>query len=225
MADWNLPGLTDLYTNFLAYIKARDDDAVRLNDSRVLIGATNLPNYAKRWNHAYSRFENWLTNAWSPLVVGQGGGGTGASTWEDARTNLDVYSKAEADAKYALPLTAETNTLGSNLELTTDNVYYDGPSVVLSPGMWLILGTANYHIQSGSPSVSINTKLWDGTTTYKLNYYYYQGTYVHMFPAVVNLIGTFNSTTTIRLAARRSGGASSLYMIAGNSYINAVRLA
>jgi len=97
MANWSLPALTDLYTNLLTYLKGRDDDAVRLNDSRSS-SASNLPDNAKRWNNTTAVFENWLSSVWSAIVLAVAGGGTGASTAAGARTNLGVPSVAEASA-------------------------------------------------------------------------------------------------------------------------------
>ncbi len=102
MANWNSPVLTDLYTNFLSYLKDRDDDAVRLNDTRVTAG-TNLPEYAKRWNHTIGALQYWFSSAWINLVLSIQSGGTGGADAGTARTNLDVFSKGEGDARYETP--------------------------------------------------------------------------------------------------------------------------
>ena len=63
MADWNLPGLTDLYVNVLAYLKGRLNDAVMMLDS-----ALNLPTGAKRWNSASKNWDAWSGNAWVAMA-------------------------------------------------------------------------------------------------------------------------------------------------------------
>jgi hypothetical protein len=96
MADWSLPGLTDLYTNILTYFKGRDDDAVRVNDTRAT-AATNLPTYAKRWNNTAKKWESWSGSAWVDETLSIQGGGTGGASGSQARTNLDVYQKSAAE--------------------------------------------------------------------------------------------------------------------------------
>ena len=64
MADWNTPQLTDTYVNFLAYLKARDDDAAKLFDGT----GTNVPVGTVRWSSANRRFEKWNGTAWGALA-------------------------------------------------------------------------------------------------------------------------------------------------------------
>src|SRR3990172_6648119 len=97
MANWSLPGLTDLYTNVMSYLKGRDDDAIRLNDTRSA-SASNLPDNAKRWNEPLGTFQNWLSSVWTNIVLAIAGGGTGSTTASGARTNLGVPSVSEAQA-------------------------------------------------------------------------------------------------------------------------------
>ena len=64
MANWNLPTLTDLYTNILTYLKQRDDDnATMFRDGT----ATNIPTGAIKWNASASKFESWATITWETL--------------------------------------------------------------------------------------------------------------------------------------------------------------
>ncbi len=64
MADWNSPVLTDLYSDFLSLLKARDDDLATMFD----VGSpTNIPTNAVRWNSANSRFELWNGTTWVAL--------------------------------------------------------------------------------------------------------------------------------------------------------------
>ncbi len=58
--------------------------------------------------------------------------------------------------------TTLTNSLGSNVALTSTSVYADGPSVAQgSSGVWYATGTAVF---GGSAVENVYAKLWDGTT-------------------------------------------------------------
>lgn len=71
MANWSLPTLSDLYTNFRAYLSARLDDVAKMFDS-ALVSATNLPTGTKRWNSTASKWEKWDGSAWSPMATTYG---------------------------------------------------------------------------------------------------------------------------------------------------------
>ena len=71
MANWSLPTLSDLYTNFRAYLTARLDDVAKMFDS-ALVSATNLPTGTKRWNSTASKWEKWDGSAWSPMATTYG---------------------------------------------------------------------------------------------------------------------------------------------------------
>lgn len=66
MANWSLPGLGDLYTNFLQYLKDRDDDLAKMFWPA---GATNIPVDTVRFNRTTKRFETWSGAAWVELIV------------------------------------------------------------------------------------------------------------------------------------------------------------
>jgi len=225
MANWSLPSLTDLYTNFLTYLKARDDDATRMHDSRVT-AATNVPDYAKRWNATTQTFQNWLSAAWSSIVLAVAGGGTGATTAAGARTNLDVYSTAEVDALVEAANTTAENVLSANVSLTTDGVYYDGPSVSLAEGTWLVIGTCVMSLSAGAYNGSYTIKLWDGVSAAYITNLHQVGynSYIDQrFSVPINDIITLGATTTVKISAGKSG-ASTSYIMGTYSNIRAVKI-
>ena len=227
MANWSLPSLTDLYTNFLTYLKARDDDATRLNDSRVT-SATNLPDYSKRWNNPTNTIQNWLASTWTSLIIGIVGGGTGASTATDARTNLDVYSKAEADAAFATALTSESGTLSSGVTMTSPSTHYSGPSISLSAGTWFIVGNACIYSGTGSAAIYISAFLWDGATLYPClgnGRLPAASPYLYMNIPLSEIV-VLGATTDIKVAATRdTTGDSTVAIAALRTWIRAVKIA
>lgn len=64
MADFNLPVLTTGYAEFLAYMKARDEDAIKMLDGTT---SSNLPDGAKRWNATANKWEKYDGTSWSDL--------------------------------------------------------------------------------------------------------------------------------------------------------------
>lgn len=66
MADFNLPVLTTGYPEFLAYMKERDEDSIKMLDGTT---SSNLPSGAKRWNSSASKFEKYDGTSWSDLTT------------------------------------------------------------------------------------------------------------------------------------------------------------
>ena len=64
MVDWTTPTLTDLYQDFLNFLKQRDDDLATMFDGSA---STNLPVGTIRWSDANARFEKWDGTAWGVL--------------------------------------------------------------------------------------------------------------------------------------------------------------
>lgn len=64
--DFSLPTLTTSYAEFVAAVKARDEDIAKMFDGTT---TTNLPNGAKRWNAASKKFEKFDGTSWSDLTT------------------------------------------------------------------------------------------------------------------------------------------------------------
>ena len=90
MADWNNPTLASTYTDFLADLKARDEDAISLQYS----APSNLPTGALKWDRANLKLQQWNGTSFDDQVLSVAGGGTGAATATGARTALGLGSIA-----------------------------------------------------------------------------------------------------------------------------------
>lgn len=69
------------------------------------------------------------------------------------------------DGQWATPAGGSTHAyaaLGADVSSTAANVWYDGPSVVLSTGRWLILGNLTMNENAGGSS--LEARLGDGST-------------------------------------------------------------
>jgi hypothetical protein len=84
------------------------------------------------------------------------GGTTGQVLSKASNTDMD-FTWASGS------LTSQSSDLGSTVTMTNANTYYDGPSITLAAGTWLIIGQVT--IEDPSSTGGRNTaKLWNGTT-------------------------------------------------------------
>jgi hypothetical protein len=93
MADWVKPDITDLYTDVLTFIKARDVDAI------TLVGgtATSLPIGAIKYDRIGRKFQEWNGTAWIDIVLAVSGGGTGGTTPGGGGLGLGTMSVQNAN--------------------------------------------------------------------------------------------------------------------------------
>jgi len=65
MANWSNPQLTSTYTNFLAEVKARDEDLAKQFSSGTI---SNQPTGAVKWDSSANRWKKWDGSAWGELA-------------------------------------------------------------------------------------------------------------------------------------------------------------
>lgn len=68
MSDWTKPTIDSLHLDVIDEQKQNAEDAATLFDTRRT-AATNIPMYAKRWNHLADKFEYWNGTAWVDLAT------------------------------------------------------------------------------------------------------------------------------------------------------------
>jgi len=151
MANWSNPQLTSTYTNFLAEVKARDDDlAVQFSTGTI----SNQPDGAIKWDGSANIWKKWSAS----------GSSWGALT-----------------ATYAFPaITATTGTFSSNVAITgtldasstvSGTAFIPDGSSAPTNGIYLpSSNTLGFSISSGQKA-SLNAtglKLGTGTATCKL---------------------------------------------------------
>lgn len=58
-----------------------------------------------------------------------------------------------------------TGALSSAVTMTTAGTFYAGPTVSLTAGTWMLIGSVSLQTTSTASAVEITCKLWDATTT------------------------------------------------------------
>lgn len=99
--NWNLPTLTDLYTDFLTYLKDRDLDVAKGLDPAI-VTVTNPVTNMIRWNSANSIWEKYNGSTWvalSSVYLVQVGAFTGDVTKPSGSSTLTVANGVVTYAK------------------------------------------------------------------------------------------------------------------------------
>jgi hypothetical protein len=126
-------------------------------------------------------------------------------------------------------LTSSSNYLASDVTMTTNGTYYDGPTLTLAAGTWLLTGSV-YVFASSTAIRTWSAKLWDGTDSPVA-----EGVWVVVGTGApgaatipMSAIVTLGSSTTYKISVTSTvnsdtlkGNSSSI----GGSYLNAVKIA
>jgi hypothetical protein len=103
-------------------------------------------------------------------------------------------------------LTNASAQLASDVTMTTVDTFYDGPSVSLVAGTWLVTATATFVSAAGGAEL-VTLKAWDGTTAFAST----EGqTAAASAPLSMSLVGVVSpgSTTTYKISAAWHAGAT-----------------
>ena len=140
--DWDLPILATAYATYLSTMKGRDVD------SATMVVPTNPPVNMKVWDVGDNTFKNFDDPAWTDLILGVAGGGTGSATGAGARTNLGLGTIATQDAN-AVAITGGT-VVDVTLTATVDDTEYIGSNtfkfakLYLASGLLIPVGADKY---------------------------------------------------------------------------------
>ncbi|HET7115134.1 MAG TPA: hypothetical protein VFI29_01505, partial [Hanamia sp.] len=133
----------------------------------------DLGKSSNQWNNLY--VHKIITDS---IISGSGGGSSGISTIQEDGTNLT--SRPTLNFNYGVTatdnsgssttvvdvnLSTASNALTSDVSMTSGSTFYDGGTVSLAAGTWLITATATIE-SSNNSTMKITGKIWDGTTVY-----------------------------------------------------------
>lgn len=71
---------------------------------------------------------------------------------------------ARSNHIHAIALTSSTTYITAQVTMSTANTFFDGPSVALVAGTWILYAALSIH--TFTTTRQITAKLWDGTTTW-----------------------------------------------------------
>lgn len=95
------------------------------------------------------------------------GTGSGAISRLGIGTTGQVLTVASGIPSWATPsssgLTSQSADLATTVTMTAANTYYDGPTITLAAGTWLIVAQVTIEDPAGTGGRN-TSKLWDGTT-------------------------------------------------------------
>lgn len=131
------------------------------------------------------------------------GGSTGQVLTKNSATNYD-FSWATPGAT----LTNAEGSLAADVQLAVTNTWYDGPTVSLAAGTWLV----NCHmtqVRTSNTAETIYARISDGTTHQASTQFYHAASTSHSGNIVMTAIFTLASTTTIKGQMATSSGATS----------------
>lgn len=149
------------------------------------------------------------------------------------KTDHKLYSEDDGGTEAEIggaggSLTSENDTLGGDVTLTNNDTWYNGASLSLAAGTWLVIGVAN--VRGGSSAYGYVAKLWDGASAL---YASSEVVGVYSQHLVVVAIITLVGTTTVYLSVATNAGAGGIIdantqdVATGNvaTQINAVKIA
>jgi hypothetical protein len=123
-------------------------------------------------------------------------------------------------------LTSSSNYLSSDVTMTTAGTYYDGPTLTLAAGTWLLIGAVEL-VASTTATRQFTAKLWDGTTIVSTSAPKTQGT-AQVAEEPIPLFGlvTPASSTTYKISATSTVNADTIRASSfKGSYLIAVKIA
>ncbi len=107
--------------------------------------------------------------------------------------------------------------LAADVALVSSGVWYDGPSLLLGPGVWLLIGRVN-HSRSTTTAATVAVRLFDGAASLAGTTQYHPSIATVSMTIPVTTLITVTTTTTVTLQAVTNYGASTTFMKAVGVY-------
>ncbi len=98
----------------------------------------------------------------APVAPGAGQ----AAVFVDSTTGM-LRCTSGTNPDECLPTSSTASSaVGANVTMTNANQYYDGPSITVAAGTWMIVSTVTVTTASTASAVGVTCKLWNGSSTF-----------------------------------------------------------
>jgi|GEM_PF-3141476 len=123
-----------------------------------------------------------------------------------------VLSSDGTDVSWQVPtLTSSNSKLTSDVQMPTSGTWYDGPSVSLGAGTWLVIGYVTF-ARTATTATSYHARITDGTTHYASSAQYMASVTNHQCNVTMATVITLASTTTIKIQGTTNAGSTACLM-------------
>jgi hypothetical protein len=150
MANWSNPTLTSLYTDFLAELKARDEDLAKQFDGQTV---SNLITGAIRWSSSANRWQKWSGSAWAEL------------TTTYALTGLSTTGNASIGGTLAVTGTTALAAATATTPATNDNSTAVATTAYVRAQAYAGLASPAFTGTPTAPTAALNTNTTQIATT------------------------------------------------------------
>lgn len=113
-------------------------------------------------------------------------------------------------------LTSASAALGADVQLTTSNTWYDGPSVSLAAGTWLVSSHTTL-VRTATTAITYFNRISTGTVHYASTQAYQASVANHSDSVSLSAVITLVETTTIKIQTTTNAGASTALMKAATT--------
>lgn len=138
----------------------------------------------------------------------------------DPRTYGGVTNVSIDESISDLPLTYLTNAIGANVTLPTSSTFFDGPTVTLSPGLWLCTFSVVF-ARTTTTAVTYFARLTDKSTHYASGQQYHASVANHYVQMSMTAVVSTQATRQIwgqGATSAGSSGSTMRYQLSGTGF-------
>jgi hypothetical protein len=166
--------------------------------------------------------DTWGVDVKHQMTIVSDANGIKIANDEASPGNSEYYGTNGSGTKGYFPLpsagaiTNASASLGADVQMATTNQWYDGPSVSLEAGTWLVSSHTTVQ-RNATTAETIFNRVTDGTNHYASSQAYHPSASGASVNIALTSIIILDSTTTIKIQSATSAGATTVLMKAAIS--------